>query len=47
MVMYNRETGQPAQPLPTSKRVRLENWLRRHRLRFVADLLARWDERLL
>ncbi len=38
-------TWTAAEPIPTTRILRLENWLRRHGMRRLASGLARWDER--
>lgn len=35
----------PADPIPPTRSLRVENWLRRHGMRCLASGLARWDER--
>lgn len=36
-----------AKPIPPSRQLRVENWLRRNKLSWLARLLAKWDERRL
>lgn len=38
-------TWGPAQPVPATRILRVERWLRRRGWRRIANALARWDER--
>ena len=38
-------TWSPARPIPATRVLRAERWMRRRGWRRLADALARWDER--